>query len=243
MPRPRKWRRVCCLPENERFGPMGGGGSSEIVTMSVDEYETIRLIDLEGLNQEQCARQMDVARTTVQGIYVEARRKIADAIVNGKALVISGGEYSLCSGPRPCCRRGNCPKHKKPLYDLKINDGGTHMKLMIPVDETGERICPSFGRTPYFGLYNIDTGSLELLENPAAQAEGGAGVKAAQFVVDNHPYAILTPRAGENAAELLLAAEIKLYKTSGDSVADAIKAYKAGELPELTEFHAGFMHG
>lgn len=80
--------------------------------MTVDEYEAIRLIDLEGFTQEECARQMSIARTTVQGIYDDARRKLAESLVNGKVLRIEGGDYILCNDyERPCsgCR---CPRHK-----------------------------------------------------------------------------------------------------------------------------------
>lgn len=79
--------------------------------MTVDEYETIRLIDLEGLTQEECAKQMNVARTTVQGIYAEARRKIAQSLVHGRVLLIEGGEYRLCEGPGAGCGRG-CHRHR-----------------------------------------------------------------------------------------------------------------------------------
>ena len=68
------------------------------VKMTVDEYETIRLIDLEGLTQEACAQQMEVARSTVQGIYIKAREKLAEALVNGKMLLIKGRPYRLCEG-------------------------------------------------------------------------------------------------------------------------------------------------
>ena len=82
MSRPRKCRKVCCMPSVSRFGPLGGCiTDADPVQMTVDEYETIRLIDLEGMNQEACAAHMNVARTTVQGIYLEARRKIAQALV------------------------------------------------------------------------------------------------------------------------------------------------------------------
>jgi len=97
MARPRKWRKVCSLPDSKRFGPLDSSADKDIfVRMTVDEYETIRLIDLEGLTQEECAKQMNVARTTVQGIYIEARKKLAESLVNGKVLLIEGGEYRLC---------------------------------------------------------------------------------------------------------------------------------------------------
>lgn len=110
MPRPRKWRRICSLPETNRFGPLNGAQEG-IVIMQVDEYETIRLIDYEGLKQEECAANMAVARTTVQAIYESARKKIADALVNSKAIIIEGGDYMLCEGrgcghnSRNCARR------------------------------------------------------------------------------------------------------------------------------------------
>lgn len=113
MPRPRKWRNVCCLPSNNRFGPLNGCMSSpEIIQMTVDEYETIRLIDLEGMNQEECAGHMNIARTTVQGIYLEARRKLAQALVEGRVLSIEGGDYQLCDGQNSCCRKGGCHKER-----------------------------------------------------------------------------------------------------------------------------------
>lgn len=113
MSRPRKWRNVCCLPGNNRFGPLNVCriGNKEI-QMTVDEYETIRLIDLEGLNQEECAEHMKVARTTVQGIYLKARQKLAQALVEGQILSIEGGNYRLCDGQNSCCRKGGCHRER-----------------------------------------------------------------------------------------------------------------------------------
>lgn len=113
MARPRKWRRVCCLPENSRFGPLDSQSADEhIVKMSVDEYETIRLIDLENMTQEECASRMNIARTTVQGIYNDARKKVAESLVNGKILWIEGGEYELCDGiAKYCGQKQSCHKH------------------------------------------------------------------------------------------------------------------------------------
>ena len=89
--------------------------------MTVDEYETVRLIDLKGYTQQDCASQMQVARTTVQKIYDSARRKLADSIVNGKRLQICGGDYRVCGGCTPhgaeveaCGRCGTaCGQNKK----------------------------------------------------------------------------------------------------------------------------------
>lgn len=113
MPRPRKWRKVCCLPENNRFGPLNTPYQSrELVKMTIEEYETIRLIDLQGFTQEECAEKMQVARTTVQRIYIDARRKLAQALVEGKVLIIEGGDYQLCNGLEKICDCGGCRKHR-----------------------------------------------------------------------------------------------------------------------------------
>ena len=80
--------------------------------MSVDEYETIRLIDLMEFTQEECAAQMNVARTTVQGIYNDARKKLADVLVNAKGLVIQGGDYTICDSKEESCRCGGCKRHR-----------------------------------------------------------------------------------------------------------------------------------
>ena len=102
MPRPVKRRRVCEPPRNARFGPLDGA-PAESVVLTVDEYETIRLIDLLGLTQEECAARMNVARTTVQAVYASARAKVAECLVNEKELVIAGGEYVLCDGRAAGC--------------------------------------------------------------------------------------------------------------------------------------------
>jgi len=118
MPRPRKWRKVCCLPASNVYGPLNTGIKEDsLIVMSVDEYETIRLIDLQGFTQEECAEQMHIARTTVQRIYNDARQKLADSLVNEKILRIEGGDYQLCDGLEKTCACGGCPKHRCPrLY-------------------------------------------------------------------------------------------------------------------------------
>lgn len=111
MPRPRKCRRVCRLPENDGFLPRRGGGAAPVI-LNVDEYEALRLIDREGLSQEQCGEYMHIARATVQQIYASARKKLADCLVEGRPLEISGGQFRLCGGEEAPC--GRCACHRIP---------------------------------------------------------------------------------------------------------------------------------
>ena len=104
MPRPRKCRKVCCLPNNDGFVPVRGGEELTPIVLNVDEYESIRLIDREGFSQEQCGEYMRIARTTVQQIYAAARKKLADALVEGLPLRIEGGDFTLCNGKQRSLR-------------------------------------------------------------------------------------------------------------------------------------------
>lgn len=110
VPRPHKCRTICALPKAGGFEPIGKVCEHAVV-MSLDEYEVIRLIDLEGLTQEQCAAQINVSRTTVTGIYESVRRKIADAIVNQKRLIIEGGNYRVCEGRGKGCGERACQRY------------------------------------------------------------------------------------------------------------------------------------
>ena len=95
MPRPKKCRKVCQMPTTKEFQPIGDTSCKASVILTVDEYEAIRLIDREGFSQEQCGEYMRIARTTVQQIYAAARKKLADALVEGLPLRIEGGFYTL----------------------------------------------------------------------------------------------------------------------------------------------------
>lgn len=109
MPRPRIQRHVCCLPRINEFRPIRGNWSADdVVVLTVDEYEAIRLIDNEGLSQEECSDNMNIARTTAQQIYGSARKKIALALVEGLPIKIEGGDYRICSGSEQYCGRGQC---------------------------------------------------------------------------------------------------------------------------------------
>ena len=93
MPRPFKCRRVCGTPGTDYFKPRGIPLSDlQEIGLTLDEFEAIRLADLEGLYQEDAAKKMDISRQTFGNIIASAHKKIADAIVNGKALKIAGNK-------------------------------------------------------------------------------------------------------------------------------------------------------
>lgn len=116
------------------------------------------------------------------------------------------------------------------------------MKIAIPVEEDKESVCTVFGRAPYFALYDTESKGLSCAPNPAASAQGGAGIKAAQFAVDLGADALITQRLGENAAEVLKAAGLTIYKSENANVEADVAALLNGSLKALTRFHAGF-HG
>ena len=107
MPRGVKCRRVCALPENRIFTPKTL--PHETITITVEELETVRLCDLEGLEQDDAANSMNVSRATFQRTLYQARKKIAEALCVGKAIEISGGNYELAQRPCGCHKRcKNC---------------------------------------------------------------------------------------------------------------------------------------
>jgi predicted Fe-Mo cluster-binding NifX family protein len=102
------------------------------------------------------------------------------------------------------------------------------MKIAIPVNEKDfkSEICPSFGRTPYYLIYDTTEKTNEFVENSAAQSAGGAGIKAAQMLVDLCVKVIIAPRYGENAAKVLIDGGIKVYKNIDGTAEDNIVAYE-----------------
>ena len=143
MARPRQCRRVGSMPESNYFKPRGIPLSIlEEVVLTVDEFEAIRLADLEGLYQEQAAEKMNVSRQTFGRIIESAHKKVAYALVGGKALKIEGGEFEMASMRKFRCydcqhswelpygtgRPGNCPSCKsdnirRSEEDRGYNDG------------------------------------------------------------------------------------------------------------------------
>ena len=116
------------------------------------------------------------------------------------------------------------------------------MKIAIPVNDQSIKsgVCQSFGRAPYFLIYSMSSKEEEFLDNSAAANQGGAGIKAAQLIADQKVDAVLTPRCGQNAVDVLEQSAIKLYQTKGESIQDNIDDFVANQLSILTNTHPGF---
>ncbi|MBU4300260.1 MAG: DUF134 domain-containing protein [Nanoarchaeota archaeon] len=109
MARPRLCRRVEFNPDVTYFKPQGIPlRELEEVILHVDEYEAVRLKELEGLEQEECAKKMNISQPTFHRLILSARKKIADAIVNGKAIKIEGGVYKMAGMPKRKFRCYDC---------------------------------------------------------------------------------------------------------------------------------------
>ena len=111
MSRPKCCRYVGCVPNKNYFKPRGIPTSqlTEVV-LSLDEYEAVRLADFDGLYQEQAALRMNISRQTFGRIIEAAHKKIADVLINGKALKIEGGEVSFDETKPYCHGKGSRAK-------------------------------------------------------------------------------------------------------------------------------------
>ena len=118
------------------------------------------------------------------------------------------------------------------------------MRIAIPVDEKDleANVSANFGRAPYFLFHNSVTEETYYLDNTAVATQGGAGVRAAQVIADHGVNALLVPRCGENAENVLRNAEVFIYKTNPGTAKQNIDAFLADKLVLLSEFHQGF-HG
>ena len=135
MSRPVRCRKIRALPEFYSFSPEDGATGE--VCLSLDELETVRLLDCAELTQEEAAREMDVSRTTVTALYEAARKKIADCLLNGRRLVISGGAWKIESS-------------EMPTYSAKEGN------MRIAVTFENGAVFQHFGHTAFFKFYDVD---------------------------------------------------------------------------------------
>ena len=240
MPRKVKCRRVCHYPQTLEFLPQNNNAEQEPIVLTVDEYETIRLIDRRGMSQEQCAAFMQIARTTVQRIYETARKKLADFVVEGRPLRIEGGDFRLCNGSSTGCGCVDCFKQK--IYEKYKEKGEDIMRIAVTY-ENGE-IFQHFGHTEEFKVYDVQDGKVVASEvvNTNGQGHGAlAGVLTA-LKAD----VLICGGIGGGAQMALATAGIQLYGGVAGDADEAVQALLAGTLgynPNVRCSHHDHEHG
>ncbi|MDD3980918.1 MAG: DUF134 domain-containing protein [Spirochaetia bacterium] len=216
MPRPVIERRLGAAPQQRFLKPAGiPARNLEVVVLGFDEAEALRLADLEGLYQEAAARSMGVSRQTFGRIVEIARRKVADAILNGKALKIEGGEINLA------------------------DQGDSIMKIAVPsrdglVDE-------HFGHCKEFLVYRVEKDKLveeQAIPSPAdCGCKSGIGAVLARSGITH----LVGGHMGEGAFKVLQAQGIKVVRGAAGPARAAAEAFAAGEFSDSGEGCAG--HG
>ena len=228
MARPCKKKRICAVPSSLHFGPDRERSSCEApILMALDEYECIRLIDYEGLTQEQCAVQMDAARTTIQALYSSARRKLAQCIVDGRKLHITGGNFSVCEKQTGCCRR-YCSHGIR-----MIHRKGDDITMRIGVTYENGQIFQHFGKTEQFKVYDIQDGTI--VQTEIVDTNGSGHGALAGFLRENQVDTLICGGIGGGAQSALSEAGIQLYcGVSGDADA-AVDAFLKNKLEYSSE--------
>ena len=240
MARPRKCRNVCRLPETAAFSPEGEGAARPAVILTVDEYETLRLIDREGLSQEECGERMHVARTTVQQIYTSGRRKLADMLVEGLPLRIEGGDYRLCDGG--AARRGcrSCIRQDEQRTNIHVK-GENIMRIAVTY-ENGE-IFQHFGHTKQFKLYDVTGGKVTASQVVDTNGRGHGALAGVLNTLEAD--VLICGGIGGGAQTALAQAGIILYGGVSGEADAAVEALLCGKLqfnPNVQCNHHGEHH-
>jgi predicted DNA-binding protein (UPF0251 family)/predicted Fe-Mo cluster-binding NifX family protein len=252
MPRPRKCRQVEFLPGITYFKPAGIPlRELEENLLTIDEIEAIRLKDIEDLEQEHCAVKMGISRPTFQRMLESARRKIADALLNGKAIKIQGGTFEVTS-LRCKCLNG-CDNTAQ--VNNNQNEGVKNMKIAVVTDD-GTTICQHFGRAQYYSVITIENGKVTSKEQRSKAGHHVAGAQHDSHASHGESHGfdaiaqashagmmanitdcqlVMAGGMGWGAQVSLKQAGIDVYMTDKINIDEAIQLYIQGKLPNLQE--------
>ena len=211
MARPAKSRRVCRLPLCQEF--YGGKGNDSGITLTVEEYETIRLIDYVGLTQEECALSMGVGRATVQSLYVEARKKLARFVVEASGLLIEGGNYEICS-------------EKITGTKIKKEKGDLIMKIAVTY-ENGQ-VFQHFGHTEQFKIYEAEDG--KVVKEEVVDTNGSGHGALAGFLKAHGVDTLICGGIGGGARNALAEAGIRLFPGAAGDADAQVASFLSGNL-------------
>lgn len=226
MARPKRCRRICGYPDHWSFMPEGSE-SAETISFMLDEFEAIRLIDYEKKTQEECAEAMGVSRATVTGIYERARYKIADAMINGKRIRITGGSYRIDSFPASA--------------EIK-EKGDSIMRVAVTFEQ--EMVGQHFGRTEQFKIFDIEEG--KIVSSQIIDTNGTGHSALAGFLRAAEVETLICGGIGMGARMALEEAGIELLPGAAGNADEVVKSYLEGNLeydPDTACNHHEHGHG
>ena len=217
MARPVKNRIIQSIPTSEGFVPVGYDNHKEYdrVIMTVDEYETIRLIDYAGENQETCAESMGISRSTVTNIYDSARKKISDALINEKILLIEGGNYDISDEN---CKIGSIDCENR--------------KVTIAVPYRDGQIVQHFGQCETFKFYHISNNKLQ--DSEVVNATGYGHGTLVTFLKERNIDILICGGIGAGAQNFLLEDGISFFAGVNGNADEAVEKLLTGSLQYST---------
>lgn len=209
-------RFVGIVPEYVGFTP-DGIPTGDAIELTFDELETIRLLDLEKLSQVEAADRMGVARTTVTSIYERARTKVADSLVNGKRLLVEGGNVAFPPSGATGFVPESRPKEKEAI-------------MRVAVTYENGSVFQNFGKTESFKLYDIDDG--EVTSTQIVETQGAGHGALAGFLKVNDVDVLLCGGIGGGAQRALAEQGIELYGGLSGSADQLVAELIEGTLQE-----------
>lgn len=233
--RTEKKRRVCKLPQNRQF--YSEREKKHGIVMKVEEYECIRLIDYMGFTQEECAKQMQVSRATVQSIYSVARKKLARFLIEGQTLQIEGGDYRLCGGnlmEEGCRNRQFCafedssPEGSGTGISRMMNKNKERRIMKIAVTYENGQVFQHFGHTEQFKVYEVEDGKIVKAEIVDTNGQGHGAL--AGFLSNGGVDVLICGGIGGGARNALAEAGIELYPGAHGDADAQVESFIAGTL-------------
>jgi len=199
MPRPRKKRMIDFSPQITYFKPAGIPlRELDHVVLAYEELEALGLQVLLEKNQESAAKQMNISQPTFHRLVNIARKKIVDALVNGKAIKIEGGDY-----------------HMK---EENIDFANTIIAISSSSEDLEGEVDGRFGRCQYFLIVSIKDKkiiSFKPIKNEKADMQGGVGTAVAQMIAEQGVSSIITGNIGPRAMDVFRQFNILVYQASG----------------------------
>ena len=175
------------------------------VTISLEEWETIRLVDYNDLSQQEASYSMKVSRQTVQALLQSARKKVARSLVEAIPLNIKGGNF------------------------IESTEKERKNSMKIAATFSNEEIFQHFGRTPFFAIYNIENGKIENKEIIKTPEEGHGALVG--FLVENGIETLICGGIGGGAVNALQQSGVDLYAGASGNADLQVISFISGQLP------------